>query len=537
MSASSSTSTTQSTSTTPQHEEVPASVTSSRDTGVTSSGSWSDSASPTPSPNYSDSPSPQQIRAPVAIAPGSASSCSYNSQGLSVSTSVSPSPPPMPDTLLEDASNSLEVERFLAMQRRQMQQIQQQRLLQQYQPFMEPTSPMGIHSRSEPLATPFLIENADSRQQNRLSALLLDPSKLVQEFSRLEIETSPKPNCSGFGVSLKDCNKTKNRYANVVPYDKTRVKLSLINGSDYINASFISACCNNNPSPSVEPSYIATQGPLPETFSDFWRMIWEKECRLIVMLTREREQSVVKVDRYWPNENEHSCTYGTIQVSLLGREEEVPEVSIRRRRFQLTHLEHPGKEFLVEHYQYTGWPDHYVPPTTEHIRTLIRLMSISSQNSVESLHTVSENSPPFTFALPKPTVVHCSAGIGRTGTFCAVHSNLEVLYNYCNTHPVFGKTFSSTGTLRNCPTPVPPSQLLDAVLEVLDSRIDVYNTVKEMRKQRPGMVQLQEQYNFCFYAVQDEMAKIGLIPESLYAQIVQCRQDRASSPVPSGLGL
>jgi len=358
-------------------------------------------------------------------------------------------------------------------------------------------------------------EALDELEQRLMS--FLEPSKPHKEFLQLEYDPASKI-CSSQVASSQDTNKPKNRYANVVPYDLTRVKLREVNGSDYINASFIDGEVSGS-----NQAYIATQGPLPETFADFWRMTWETSCRLIVMLTREREQSMIKVDRYWPTMEEKVVKYGVTTVVLV-EEHDSPESAIKRRIFQLSHSGFPGETRIVEQYQYSGWPDHGVPNTTEHIRTLIRCMSRSSFPSAD---------PYSHIALPKPTIVHCSAGIGRTGTFCAIHISLEKLYHYCNNSPLFGATFKATGSALAALNPEDIQQrysLVRAATDVLRN-IDIYSTVKNLRLQRPGMVQQQEQYSFSYYAVQDEMVQLGLIPEHLCDVLKKTRMEK-DAPLP-----
>ncbi|MEQ2195925.1 hypothetical protein XENOCAPTIV_020503 [Xenoophorus captivus] len=108
-----------------------------------------------------------------------------------------------------------------------------------------------------------------------------------------------------------EVNKPKNRYANVIAYDHTRVILAPIDGilgSDYINANYIDGYRKQN-------AYIATQGPLAETFGDFWRMVWEQRTASVVMMTRLEEKSRIKCDQYWPSRGTE--TYGMTQVTLL----------------------------------------------------------------------------------------------------------------------------------------------------------------------------------------------------------------------------
>ncbi|XP_068244376.1 receptor-type tyrosine-protein phosphatase epsilon-like [Palaemon carinicauda] len=185
-------------------------------------------------------------------------------------------------------------------------------------------------------------------------------------------------------------NRRKNRYTNNFVYDDTRVKLTptgSIVGSDYINASFIRGF---NPS----KGYIATQGPKDfneNTIEDFWRMVWEQKVRVIIMLARVMESGKVKVAQYWPDLLGGEMEHGQFRVKLLAEES---RLDYYQRKISVTY-ENESREVIQ--FQFTSWPDHSVPDL------------------------------PFSFALmlketrsfepTGPMVVHCSAGIGRTGTF------------------------------------------------------------------------------------------------------------------------
>ncbi|KAJ8271363.1 hypothetical protein COCON_G00102220 [Conger conger] len=148
-----------------------------------------------------------------------------------------------------------------------------------------------------------------------------------------------------------EVNKPKNRYANVIAYDHSRVLLSAIEGvpgSDYINANYIDGYRKQN-------AYIATQGSLPETFGDFWRMIWEQHTANIVMMTKLEERSRVKCDQYWPTRGTE--TYGLIQVSLL---DTVELATYCVRTFAL-YKNGSSEKREVRQFQFTAWPDHGVP--------------------------------------------------------------------------------------------------------------------------------------------------------------------------------
>ncbi|GLD69255.1 receptor-type tyrosine-protein phosphatase S-like isoform X1 [Lates japonicus] len=148
-----------------------------------------------------------------------------------------------------------------------------------------------------------------------------------------------------------EVNKPKNRYANVIAYDHTRVILAPIEGilgSDYINANYIDGYRKQN-------AYIATQGPLAETFGDFWRMVWEQRAASVVMMTRLEEKSRIKCDQYCPSRGTE--TYGMIQVSLLDTME---LATFCVRTFSL-HKSGSSERREVRQFQFTAWPDHGVP--------------------------------------------------------------------------------------------------------------------------------------------------------------------------------
>ncbi|KAH3765857.1 protein-tyrosine phosphatase 1 [Pelomyxa schiedti] len=347
---------------------------------------------------------------------------------------------------------------------------------------------------------------------------LLDPVKPYTEFAFLGEPLTVEHGATGLQVY----NRAKNRYPNVIPYEQTRVKLHAYDaiGSDYINASYIKDMSGNK-------AYIATQGPLPCTFPDFWRMTWETASFLIIMLTKEFEHATVKVDRYWPTPQEKSHEYGFMTVTLIG-EEMFSKNSVIHRTFQITNSQHPGEIRTIEHYQYSGWPDHSVPSTTRHIRKLIQNISQHTDDTsnptkrvrLASLPSCSSQVP----SLPKPTIVHCSAGVGRTGTFCAIHISIEKLYHYIESN--------CTSLINHSPSPLPPTgesgedwdiHLMKTSINVLRN-MDMCNTVRSLRQQRPGMVQQQDQYSFGYCALQDEMVELGLIPDHLVAKLGQSRQ-------------
>uniref|UniRef100_A0A8C1VHJ8 Protein tyrosine phosphatase receptor type O n=1 Tax=Cyprinus carpio TaxID=7962 RepID=A0A8C1VHJ8_CYPCA len=231
-------------------------------------------------------------------------------------------------------------------------------------------------------------------------------------------------------------NRPKNRYTNILPYDFSRVKLiSLHNdeGSDYINANFI-------PGYNSPHEFIATQGPLPETRNDFWNMVLQQKSHIIVMLTQCNERRRVKCDHYWPF-TEEPVAYGDITVEMLS-ETDSPEWTIRNFR-----LGYADETQDILHFNYTSWPDHGVP-TVNAIESILQFVQIVRQQ-------VSRTKGPI--------VVHCSAGVGRTGTFIA----LDRLMQHIQEHEY----------------------------------VDVLGLVSDMRSHRLSMVQTEEQYVFIHQCV------------------------------------
>ncbi|XP_028999058.1 receptor-type tyrosine-protein phosphatase delta-like isoform X39 [Betta splendens] len=257
-----------------------------------------------------------------------------------------------------------------------------------------------------------------------------------------------------------EVNKPKNRYANVIAYDHSRVLLSGIDGipgSDYINANYIDGYRKQN-------AYIATQGALPETFGEFWRMIWEQRSAIIVMMTKLEERSRVKCDQYWPTRGTE--TYALIQVTLL---DTVELATYCVRTFALFKNGSSEKR-EVRQFQFTAWPDHGVP---EHPTPFLAF-----------LRRVKACNPPDA----GPMVVHCSAGVGRTGCFIVIDAMLERIKH--------------------------------------EKTVDIYGHVTLMRAQRNYMVQTEDQYVFIHDALQEAVncGTTEVPARNLYAYIQKLTQ-------------
>ncbi|XP_061664067.1 receptor-type tyrosine-protein phosphatase delta isoform X15 [Syngnathoides biaculeatus] len=264
-----------------------------------------------------------------------------------------------------------------------------------------------------------------------------------------------------------EVNKPKNRYANVIAYDHSRVLLSAIDGipgSDYINANYVDGYRKQN-------AYIATQGALPETFGEFWRMIWEQRSAIVVMMTKLEERSRVKCDQYWPTRATE--TYGLIQVTLL---DTVELATYCVRTFALFKNGSSEKR-EVRQFQFTAWPDHGVP---EHPTPFLAF-----------LRRVKACNPPDA----GPMVVHCSAGVGRTGCFIVIDAMLERIKH--------------------------------------EKTVDIYGHVTLMRAQRNYMVQTEDQYVFIHDALQEAVncGTTEVPARNLYAYIQKLTQIEAAENV------
>uniref|UniRef100_A0A4W5RUJ4 protein-tyrosine-phosphatase n=1 Tax=Hucho hucho TaxID=62062 RepID=A0A4W5RUJ4_9TELE len=236
-------------------------------------------------------------------------------------------------------------------------------------------------------------------------------------------------------------NRGKNRYNNILPYDSTRVKLSYVDDdpcSDYINASYI-------PGNNFRREYIATQGPLPGTKDDFWKMVWEQNVHNVVMVTQCVEKGRVKCDHYWPFDQD-PLYYGDLIVQMLS-ESVLPEWTIRE--FKICSEDQLNYSKVVRQFHYTVWPDHGVPETTQSLIQFVRTVR-------DYINRTSGSGA---------TVAHCSAGVGRTGTFIS----------------------------------------LDRVLQQLDTKdtVDIYGAVFDLRLHRSHMVQTECQYAYLHQCVRD----------------------------------
>lgn len=315
-------------------------------------------------------------------------------------------------------------------------------------------------------------------------------SGFLEEFEELHQDTHEAPRTEG----SRSYNQFRNRYKNILPFDSTRVVLldgsPTDPGSDYINANYIvpppflteaaaeakqyahasDPKIERSPSPRAPPPlpylrYIATQGVLPETCSDFWRMVWQERSSILVMLTKEMECGRNRCFRYWPTTTEGNLMLPTNNGSLC-----ISHISERNmqtyllREFRLCLVDRPSEESSTEsltvyHFQFLAWPEHGTP--TDPSCFLNFMCHIASQQDG--------------LTSSGPMIVHCSSGIGRTGTFIVIDMLMRCIQS-------FG----------------------------LHMDIDIARTVQAVREQRSGMVQTVAQYCFIYKAVQEFVSRLLL---------------------------
>uniref|UniRef100_A0A3P8PML7 Receptor-type tyrosine-protein phosphatase C n=1 Tax=Astatotilapia calliptera TaxID=8154 RepID=A0A3P8PML7_ASTCA len=271
-----------------------------------------------------------------------------------------------------------------------------------------------------PIAAEVLLETYKRKLADEGRLFLAEFQSIPRIFSRYTVKEAKK-----------SCNSIKNRYVDILPYDYNRVQLTTGNGEpgcDYINASFVDGFKESK-------KYIAAQGPKEETINDFWRMIWEQQSSIIVMVTRCEEGNRVKCAQYWPSPDRETELYEEFIVKL-NSEDHYPDYTIRR--LSLTNKREKNSEREVTHIQFMSWPDHGVPGEPHLLLKLRRRVNA------------------FKNFFSGPIVVHCSAGVGRTGTYIGI----------------------------------------DAMMEGLESegRVDIYGYVVRLRRQRCLMVQVEAQY-------------------------------------------
>ncbi|KFQ10818.1 Tyrosine-protein phosphatase non-receptor type 2, partial [Haliaeetus albicilla] len=234
-------------------------------------------------------------------------------------------------------------------------------------------------------------------------------------------------------------NRNRNRYRDVSPYDHSRVKLQNTE-NDYINASLVVT-------EEAQRYYILTQGPLPNTCCHFWLMVWQQQTKAVVMLNRTVEKESVKCAQYWPTKEEEVMTFSETGFRVRLVSEDIKSY-YTVHLLQLENI-NSGESRMIFHFHYTTWPDFGVPESPASFLNF--LFKVRESGSLSPEHG--------------PAVIHCSAGIGRSGTF----------------------------------------SLVDTCLVLMEKKdpfsVDIKKVLLDMRKYRMGLIQTPDQLRFSYMAV------------------------------------
>uniref|UniRef100_A0A8U7MJX6 Tyrosine-protein phosphatase non-receptor type n=1 Tax=Corvus moneduloides TaxID=1196302 RepID=A0A8U7MJX6_CORMO len=256
--------------------------------------------------------------------------------------------------------------------------------------------------KERPVSEMFSIEDSIIEREIMMRCKIFK-RKLEEGMVFTEYEQIPKKKADGiFTTAALPENTERNRIREVIPYEENRVELvpTKENNTGYINASHIKVTVGGE-----EWHYIATQGPLPHTCHDFWQMVWEQGVNVIAMVTAEEEGGRSKSHRYWPKlgSKHSSATYGKFKVTTKFRTD---SGCFATTGLKVKHLL-SGQERTVWHLQYTDWPDHGCPEEVQGFLSYLEEIQSVRRHTNSVLDSSNTCNPPI--------VVHCSAGVGRTG--------------------------------------------------------------------------------------------------------------------------
>jgi protein tyrosine phosphatase/rhodanese-related sulfurtransferase len=449
------------------------------------------------------------------------------------------------------------------------------------------TRPNGLESPSLPRWLRDAASTGDHGKQVSKKFYNIEREEQSRMKSAYGAFGSKNPN-TGHEVQLSGVEKgVKNRYKDILPFEHARVKLQgkPPGSCDYINASHIQASRSNK-------RYIATQGPLPATFEDFWSVIWEQDVRVIVMLTAESEGGQLKCHPYWKGRD-----HGAIRLKLLSEKKASLDIDKHRadshvtpgsngmggdmgrrrantttsldhstptpipqdgsdapfviiRKFALSHTAHPFAPMReITHLHFPSWPDFGTPAQPAHLLALVELANVMQRAALpidsaaimgNKLGQNSDSLPMSWFDEPeaearaRPMLVHCSAGCGRTGTFCTVDSVIDMLKrrrqarisNLASSQPEgdirmtgVEEAVSPRGTqfdpLSRAQQELPQkrrksgSETIDTAWMGDDSIDLIYQTVEDFRSQRLSMVQSLRQFVLCYETILEWINRIN----------------------------
>ncbi|XP_025087160.1 receptor-type tyrosine-protein phosphatase R-like isoform X2 [Pomacea canaliculata] len=306
---------------------------------------------------------------------------------------------------------------------------------------LNPSPEMGRWDGTPPkesTALEYLMSAGNRLSRRDLRNAVKNTKILYEEFWEIPMNHPEKVTVAGSG--------TKNRYKTIIPNEHSRVILPNTDDdplSSYINANFIRGYEGE------QKAYIATQGPMAHTIVDFWNMVWSQGCPIIVMITKLKEKNKPKCENYLPD---HRGLYGDVEVTIVK--------IIQKKGYVVRHIQMKcrGETRLLLHYWYTTWPDHKPPDSPSMLLELV--------NEVELRRFKQDSVTP-----QGPVVVHCSAGIGRTGCFVAISIGIRQLRE--------------------------------------EHSVDILGIVCCMRQDRGGMIQTHEQYDFVHQALSEYEHTLG----------------------------
>lgn len=380
--------------------------------------------------------------------------------------------------------------------------------------------PTGMTEESERRLPRWLRQVSETKNEGKavsdrfLAIEKAEQKRMQQALSSSVSYGSPNPEATK-RVQIAGIEKgSKNRYNNIFPYDHSRVRLQGVSteGCDYVNANYVKAAYSSK-------RYIATQAPIPTTFDDFWRVVWEQDARVIVMLTAESEGGQVKSHPYW-----HAGTYGSLKLKSLSEKrvsltakalstsssvQKRPSMGQRRstahtlgekkhdptspssdtpsvvvRHLTLSHSSQPFEPIReITQLHYSHWPDFGAPTDPRHLLALIEQTNKYERGSSPSS---SSNSIPQS-TTSRPSIIHCSAGCGRTGTFCTIDTVCEMLRRQ--------KAFRSQASNDDMDVDFDDDWIRRDDVDL------VAKTVEDFRLQRLSMVQNLRQFVLCYEAV------------------------------------